>query len=283
MIVIDFIDMDENKNNRAVERKMKEALTQDRARIQTSRISQFGLMEISRQRRRRSLLEGSTTSCPHCEGVGRKRTIESSALAAIRAVEETAARGEADRIRLNVSRRKRPKKQQTRKTSLMRQRQSSQSNKKVKALASAATDADVAVVVDAVKAVMRIKTTRRLKTILSHNPKPRHQKTTTLSKTMKPRRRVRNLVVGVDAAKHHHVMVVLIKAMTQVLRTHQTVLKKAKTKKKRLKPNLRVAAKRQASLNPKRSKQQKTKLPLKRLNPSVLLKAHAVRPLLVSL
>ena len=103
LIVIDFIDMDENKNNRAVERKMKEALTQDRARIQTSRISQFGLMEISRQRRRRSLLEGSTTSCPHCEGVGRKRTIESSALAAIRAVEETAARGEADRIRLNVS------------------------------------------------------------------------------------------------------------------------------------------------------------------------------------
>jgi ribonuclease E len=103
LIVIDFIDMDENKNNRAVERKMKEALSQDRARIQTSRISQFGLMEISRQRRRRSLLEGSTTSCPHCAGVGRKRTIESSALAAIRAVEETAVRGEAERIRLKVS------------------------------------------------------------------------------------------------------------------------------------------------------------------------------------
>ncbi|RKQ71261.1 RNAse E [Litorimonas taeanensis] len=103
LIVIDFIDMDEHKNNRAVERKMKEALTQDRARIQTSRISQFGLMEISRQRRRRSLLEGSTTSCPHCTGVGRKRTVESSALAAIRAVEETAVRGEAERIRLKVS------------------------------------------------------------------------------------------------------------------------------------------------------------------------------------
>jgi ribonuclease E len=103
LIVIDFIDMDEHKNNRAVERKMKEALTQDRARIQTSRISQFGLMEISRQRRRRSLLEGSTTSCPHCEGVGRKRTVESSALAAIRSIEETAVRGEAERIRLKVS------------------------------------------------------------------------------------------------------------------------------------------------------------------------------------
>jgi len=103
LIVIDFIDMDEHKNNRAVERKMKEALTRDRARVQTSRISQFGLMEISRQRRRRSLLEGSTAHCDHCEGVGRKRTIESSALAAIRAVEDTGVRGQAKRIRLKVS------------------------------------------------------------------------------------------------------------------------------------------------------------------------------------
>ena len=103
LIVVDFIDMDEHKNNRAVERRMKEALTQDRARIQTSRISQFGLMEISRQRRRRSLLEGSTTSCPHCSGVGRKRTVESSALAAIRAVEEFAVRGKAKRICLKTS------------------------------------------------------------------------------------------------------------------------------------------------------------------------------------
>jgi len=103
LIVIDFIDMDEHKNNRAVERAMKTALTQDRARVQTSRISQFGLMEISRQRRRRSLLEGSTAHCDHCEGVGRKRTIESSALAAIRAVEEVGVRGHAKRIRLKVS------------------------------------------------------------------------------------------------------------------------------------------------------------------------------------
>jgi ribonuclease E len=103
LIVIDFIDMDEHKNNRAVERAMKNALTRDRARVQTSRISQFGLMEISRQRRRRSLLEGSTAHCEHCEGVGRKRTIESSALAAIRAVEEFGVRGKAKRVRLKVS------------------------------------------------------------------------------------------------------------------------------------------------------------------------------------
>ncbi|WP_154813615.1 Rne/Rng family ribonuclease [Hellea balneolensis] len=103
LIVIDFIDMDEHKNNRAVERVMKNALSRDRARVQTSRISQFGLMEISRQRRRRSLLEGSTAHCEHCEGVGRKRTIESSALAAIRAVEEVGVRGKAKRVRLKVS------------------------------------------------------------------------------------------------------------------------------------------------------------------------------------
>jgi ribonuclease E len=100
LIVVDFIDMDESRNNRTVENKMKNMLSQDRARIQTSRISQFGLMEISRQRRRRSLLEGSTASCKHCDGVGRKRTVESAALAAIRAVEEFAIRGKAKKIKL---------------------------------------------------------------------------------------------------------------------------------------------------------------------------------------
>ncbi len=102
LIVIDFIDMDENRNNRAVEKRMKEALARDRARVQAGRISQFGLMEISRQRRRRSLLEGSTTNCPHCQGVGRQRTIESAALHALRAAEETAARGKAKRISIKV-------------------------------------------------------------------------------------------------------------------------------------------------------------------------------------
>lgn len=103
LVVIDFIDMDEHRNNRAVEKRMKDCLAQDRARVQTDKISQFGLMEISRQRRRRSLLEGSTASCEHCEGVGRKRTIESSALVAIRAVEEIGARRQMKRIRLKVS------------------------------------------------------------------------------------------------------------------------------------------------------------------------------------
>ena len=103
LIVIDFIDMDESKNNRAVEKRMKDALSVDRARVQWGKISQFGLMEISRQRRRRSLLDASTTVCRHCDGVGRKRTVESSALKAIRQIEEVAARGKAERIRLTVA------------------------------------------------------------------------------------------------------------------------------------------------------------------------------------
>jgi len=103
LVVIDFIDMDENRNNRAVEKRMKDALSRDRARVQSSRISQFGLMEISRQRRRRSLLEGSTVHCPHCQGVGRKRTVDSAALKALRALEEKAARGQTAKARLTVA------------------------------------------------------------------------------------------------------------------------------------------------------------------------------------
>ena len=103
LIVVDFIDMDERRNNRAVEKRMSEALSRDRARVQMGKISQFGLMEISRQRRRRSLLEGSSASCEHCHGVGRKRSVESSALRAIRAVEEEGIRGRVKRIRLKVT------------------------------------------------------------------------------------------------------------------------------------------------------------------------------------
>jgi len=103
LIVIDFIDMDENKNNRSVQNRMKEALSRDRARVQAGRISQFGLMEISRQRRRRSLLDASTISCPHCAGVGRQRSTESSALRALRATTEIAVRGSTARIRLRVT------------------------------------------------------------------------------------------------------------------------------------------------------------------------------------
>ncbi|MFN3523049.1 MAG: ribonuclease E/G [Phenylobacterium sp.] len=93
LIVIDFIDMDEAKNNRAVEKKLKDCLKDDRARVQMGKISAFGLMEISRQRRRTGVLEGTTHVCEHCAGTGRVRSVESSALAALRAVEIEALKG----------------------------------------------------------------------------------------------------------------------------------------------------------------------------------------------
>lgn len=102
LIVIDFIDMDESKNNRAVEKRMKDVLKRDRARLQMGRISQFGLMEISRQRRRTSLIEGSTTECPHCAGTGLLRSAESSALVALRGLEQEGTRGRAKAIRITV-------------------------------------------------------------------------------------------------------------------------------------------------------------------------------------
>jgi ribonuclease E len=102
LIVIDFIDMDENKNNRAVEKKMKDVLKRDRARLQVGRISQFGLMEISRQRRRTSLLEGSTKPCPTCRGSGHLRSTESSALVALRGLEREGTRGKSKRVRISV-------------------------------------------------------------------------------------------------------------------------------------------------------------------------------------
>jgi len=101
LLVLDFIDMDENKNVRAVEKKMKDALKRDRARIQVGRISQFGLMEMSRQRRRTSLVEGSADMCPHCQGSGHIRSIESSALVALRTLEEEGVRGRAAHVRLS--------------------------------------------------------------------------------------------------------------------------------------------------------------------------------------
>lgn len=93
LVVIDFIDMDENKNNRAVEKKMKEALKLDRARVQNNRISQFGLMEISRQRRRAGVLQATSDKCEACDGTGRRRSIPSAALQLLRAVEARAAGG----------------------------------------------------------------------------------------------------------------------------------------------------------------------------------------------
>jgi ribonuclease E len=88
LIVIDFIDMEENRNNRAVERRLKDALKNDRARIQVGRISPFGLMEMSRQRIRTGVLEGSTVICPHCAGSGMIRATPSVALHVLRSVEE---------------------------------------------------------------------------------------------------------------------------------------------------------------------------------------------------
>ncbi|MBZ0218533.1 MAG: ribonuclease E/G, partial [Fimbriimonadaceae bacterium] len=93
LIVIDFIDMEENRNNRAVERKLKECLKTDRARIQVGRISHFGLLEMSRQRLRSGMLEGSTDTCPHCEGTGIIRSTESVALHILRMIEEALMKG----------------------------------------------------------------------------------------------------------------------------------------------------------------------------------------------
>ncbi|MBO0755496.1 MAG: Rne/Rng family ribonuclease, partial [Bradyrhizobiaceae bacterium] len=93
LIVIDFIDMDEKRNNRAVERRLKECLKNDRARIQVGRISHFGLLEMSRQRIRTSVLESSTDKCPNCGGTGHVRSVSSLALQLLRVVEETLLRG----------------------------------------------------------------------------------------------------------------------------------------------------------------------------------------------
>jgi ribonuclease E len=93
LIVIDFIDMDEKRNNRAVERKMSDCLRQDRARIQVGRISHFGLLEMSRQRIRASVLESSTEVCPHCGGSGHVRSVSSVALQLLRGVEEILMKG----------------------------------------------------------------------------------------------------------------------------------------------------------------------------------------------
>ncbi|WAC26849.1 Rne/Rng family ribonuclease [Ancylobacter sp. SL191] len=88
LVVIDFIDMDEKRNNRAVERKLKDCLKNDRARIQLGRISHFGLMEMSRQRIRTGVLESSTEVCPHCGGTGHVRSSPSVALQLLRAAED---------------------------------------------------------------------------------------------------------------------------------------------------------------------------------------------------
>jgi ribonuclease E len=104
LIVIDFIDMEQSSHVRKVERAMKDALKNDRARIQVGRISSFGLMEMSRQRLRTGVLEASTRPCVHCEGTGLMRTAASAGLSALRIIEDEATRGRGEKIVLRAGR-----------------------------------------------------------------------------------------------------------------------------------------------------------------------------------
>jgi ribonuclease E len=103
LVVIDFIDMEYNNNVRKVEKCMKDALKNDRARIQVGRISGFGLMEMSRQRLRTGVLEATTRECPHCDGTGLVRTASSAGLSALRLIEDEAAKGKGTIITLSAS------------------------------------------------------------------------------------------------------------------------------------------------------------------------------------
>jgi ribonuclease E len=102
LVVIDFIDMEDRRNNRAVERRMRDAMANDRARIQLGRISAFGLMELSRQRLHPSLVETNFEVCAHCGGAGIVRTVETTGVIILRALEEEGLRGRASEIRLSV-------------------------------------------------------------------------------------------------------------------------------------------------------------------------------------
>ena len=103
LIVIDFIDMEDNRNNRSVERKMKESLKQDRARLQVGRISPFGLMEMSRQRMRPGLLEATTEPCPICDSSGLIRSTESTGLQILRALEQEGIQGKHAEVMVTAS------------------------------------------------------------------------------------------------------------------------------------------------------------------------------------
>ena len=102
LIVIDFIDMDERRNNAAVEKMMKDKLKTDRARIQVGRISGFGLMEMSRQRLRPGMLESTTTPCSHCHGTGLLRSDDTVALGILRQLEEEGVRGRSKEVLVKV-------------------------------------------------------------------------------------------------------------------------------------------------------------------------------------
>jgi ribonuclease E len=102
LVVIDFIDMEDRRNNIKVERRIKDALSKDRARIQIGRISSFGLLELSRQRMNPSLTESQFHRCPHCQGVGFIRTLDGTAISALRAVEEMGTHGRHSEIVLKI-------------------------------------------------------------------------------------------------------------------------------------------------------------------------------------
>ena len=104
LIVVDFIDMEENRNQQAVERRMKDAMRNDRARIQIGSISHFGLLEMSRQRLRLSFNESISSVCPHCEGTGRVRSVETAALQMLRAIEDEASKGRMEELRITMNR-----------------------------------------------------------------------------------------------------------------------------------------------------------------------------------
>jgi ribonuclease E len=103
LVVIDFIDMREVRNRKAIERELKDALKNDRAKIQIGRISAFGLLEMSRQRMRSSIVESSSSRCPMCKGIGVVRTVESLTLKALRALESESGRKSVKEINLRAS------------------------------------------------------------------------------------------------------------------------------------------------------------------------------------
>lgn len=102
LVVVDFIDMDDPKNNIAVEKRMKEAMKSDRARVQIAKMSVFGLLEISRQRMHSSFFESNYQTCPHCQGKGLVRTMESSAVMVLRGIEEEGIRNRSSQVNVFV-------------------------------------------------------------------------------------------------------------------------------------------------------------------------------------
>jgi ribonuclease E len=103
LIVIDFIDMEDSRNDRDVEKRIRDAVKNDRARVQIGKISQFGLLEMSRQRLRAGVIAGSTVACPHCGGQGIVRSVESTALRLLRALEEEGQKLKASAVSVRIA------------------------------------------------------------------------------------------------------------------------------------------------------------------------------------